>query len=81
MRAAVKALQNLGPAKIIVAAPVTRVRPVSLFRPMWIQRVCVMSPEPFQGVGLWYRDFSQTTDEEVCYLLNHAKGPPRKHAA
>ena len=41
----------------------------------------VMSREPFQGVGLWYRDFSQTTDEQVCYLLKHAKEPPRKHPA
>jgi putative phosphoribosyl transferase len=82
MRAAVKALQKLGPAKIIVAAPVAARETCESFKAdVDSTCVCVMSPEPFQGVGLWYRDFSQTTDEEVCYLLKHAKAPPRKHAA
>ena len=82
MRAAVKALKNLGPARIIVAAPVAASETCeSLEADVDSTCVCVMSPEPFQGVGLWYRDFSQTTDEEVCYLLKHAKQPPRKHAA
>lgn len=82
MRAAVKALQNLGPARIIAAAPVAaRDTCESLKADVDSTCICVMSPEPFKGVGLWYRDFSQTTDEEVCYLLNHAKEPPRKHAA
>jgi putative phosphoribosyl transferase len=82
MRAAVKALKNLGPAKIIVAAPVAARETCESFKAdMDSTCVCVMSPEPFQGVGLWYRDFSQTTDDEVCYLLKHAKQPPRKHAA
>jgi len=82
MRAAVKALKNLGPARIIVAAPVAARETCESFRAdVDSTCICVMSPEPFQGVGLWYRDFSQTTDEEVCYLLKHAKGPPRKHAA
>ncbi|HEX6732102.1 MAG TPA: phosphoribosyltransferase [Pyrinomonadaceae bacterium] len=82
MRAAVKALQNLEPAKIIVAAPVAARETCESFQAdVDSTCVCVMSPEPFQGVGLWYRDFSQTTDEEVCDLLNHAKEPPRMHAA
>lgn len=82
MRAAVKALKNLGPAKIIVAAPVASRETCESFNAdVDSTCVCVMNPEPFQGVGLWYRDFSQTTDEEVCYLLKHAKDPPRKHAA
>lgn len=82
MRVAVKALKNLGPARIIVAAPVAARETCESFRAdVDSTCVCVMSPEPFQGVGLWYRDFSQTTDEEVCYLLKHVKKPPRKHAA
>lgn len=82
MRAAFKALKNLGPAKIIVAAPVASRETCESFNAdVDSTCVCVMNPEPFQGVGLWYRDFSQTTDEEVCYLLKHAKDPPRKHAA
>ncbi len=82
MRAAVKALKNLGPARIIVAAPVAARETCESFNADGAATcVCVMSPEPFQGVGLWYRDFSQTTDEEVCYLLEHANEAPRKHVA
>jgi putative phosphoribosyl transferase len=36
--------------------------------------VCPFTPEPFRAVGLWYADFSQTTDEEVRQLLAHANG-------
>lgn len=82
MRAAVKALKSLGAAKIIVAAPVAARETCESFKTdVDSTCVCVMSPEPFQSVGLWYRDFSQTTDEEVCYLLKQATGPPRKQAA
>lgn len=82
MRAAVKALKNLGPAKIVVAAPVAARETCESFkRDVDSTCICVMSPEPFYGVGRWYRDFSQTTDEQVCYLLKQAKEPPRKHAA
>lgn len=74
MRAAVKALQHLGPAQIIVAAPVAARETCESFKlDVDATCICVMTPEPFQGVGLWYGDFSQTTDEEVCYLLKHAK--------
>lgn len=82
MRAAVKALKRLGPAKIIVAAPVAARETCESFKAdVDSTCVCVMSPEPFQGVGLWYRDFAQTTDEEVCLLLKHAKQPPRQRVA
>jgi predicted phosphoribosyltransferase len=82
MRAAVNALKRLGPAKIIVAAPVAARETCESFKAEGDSTcVCVMSPEPFQGVGLWYRDFSQTTDEEVCLLLKYAKQPPRQRVA
>ena len=82
MRAAVTALKSLGPAKIIVAAPVAARETCESFKTdVDATCVCVMSPEPFGGVGRWYRDFSQITDEEVCYLLKHANEPPRKHVA
>ena len=82
MRAAVNALKRLAPTKIIVAAPVAARETCESFKAdVDSTCVCVMSPEPFQGVGLWYRDFSQTTDEEVCYLLKHAKQAPRKRVA
>ena len=35
--------------------------------------ICAMTPEPFHAVGLWYEDFSQTTDEEVRALLERSR--------
>jgi len=43
--------------------------------------VCVVTPEPFYAVGLWYEDFSQTTDEEVRTLLARAASALRRYAA
>lgn len=74
MRAAINALKKMGPARIIVAAPVAASQTCESFKDdVDSTCVCVMSPEPFQAVGFWYRNFSQTTDEEVCYLLKHAR--------
>lgn len=82
MRAAVNALKSLGPARIVVAAPVAARETCDSFKTE-VQSTCVcfMSPVPFAGVGKWYRDFSQTTDDEVCALLKHAKESQRKHVA
>jgi putative phosphoribosyl transferase len=38
------------------------------------ETVCARTPEPFYAVGVWYEDFSQTTDEEVHELLERAAG-------
>lgn len=82
MRAAVTALQSQEPAEIIVAAPVAARQTCDHFNTqVGSTCVCVMTPAPFDGVGRWYRDFSQTTDEEVCYLLGHAQQPARRRAA
>lgn len=82
MRAAVKALKTLGPAEIVVAAPVAARETCESFRDeVNATCICVITPEPFLGVGLWYRDFSQTTDEEVCYLLDQAKRFTSKRVA
>lgn len=82
MRAAVTALKRQEPAAIIVAVPVAAREACDSFKTqVGSTCVCVLSPEPFDGVGRWYRDFSQTTDEEVCFLLEHAKQPGRRRAA
>ena len=82
MRAAIKALKKMAPAKVIVAAPVAARETCESFKTdVDSTCVCAMSPEPFQGVGLWYRDFSQTSDKEVCDLLKRAKEAPRKRVA
>src|SRR5688572_9308553 len=73
MRAAVKALRQKQPKKIIVAVPVgARETRDSFKNEVDTIAVCAITPEPFQAVGLWYQDFSQTTDEEVGELLARA---------
>jgi putative phosphoribosyl transferase len=72
MRAAVRALQKLFPAKIVVSVPVAAQQTCDELKREVDEVVCAETPEPFRGVGLWYEDFSQTTDEEVRDLLAHA---------
>lgn len=82
MRAAVIALKRFDPAHIVVAVPVAAHETCESFKAdVDATCVCVMTPEPFGGVGRWYKDFSQTTDEEVCFLLQHGSEPPREHLA
>jgi predicted phosphoribosyltransferase len=72
MRAAVAALRQQHPKQIIVAAPIGAPETCTAMREVADQVICARMPEPFYGVGLWYDDFSQTTDEEVRQLLAHA---------
>lgn len=72
MRAAVRALGKMGPAAVIVAVPVAASQTCDEFRSEVDEIICLRTPEPFQAVGLWYLDFSQTTDEEVHDLLDRA---------
>jgi putative phosphoribosyl transferase len=69
MRAAVRALRAMEPAAIIVAVPVAAVRTCREFETETDAIICLRTPEPFDAVGHWYRDFSQTTDEEVHELM------------
>ncbi|BAY47787.1 hypothetical protein SAMD00079811_54060 [Scytonema sp. HK-05] len=72
MRAAVVALQQQKPAKIIVAVPVSASETCQEFQSKVDEVVCAATPSPFYSVGLWYEDFPQTTDEEVRVLLDKA---------
>lgn len=78
MRAAAAALRKQGPASIVVAVPVSSSETCDEFRSEVDDIVCAVTPRPFGGVGMWYEDFSQTTDEEVRELLAkvaaHARG-------
>lgn len=69
MRAAVTAVRRLEPSKIVVAVPVGAPSTCHELQDIADEVVCARTPEPFSAVGLWYRDFSQTTDEEVQSLL------------
>jgi len=74
MRAAVQAVRIHKPARVIVAVPVGARSTCEEFADIADETVCARMPEPFSAVGLWYRDFSQTTDEEVRALLQeHAR--------
>jgi putative phosphoribosyl transferase len=80
MRAAVKALRQKQPRKTVVAVPVGARETCDSFKTeVDTMAVCAITPEPFQAVGLWYQDFSQTTDEEVRALL--ARADEKKAAA
>ena len=69
MRAAIAALRQQRPARIVVAVPVGAPETCAEFQGEADEAVCARTPEPFYAVGLWYGDFSQTTDEEVHDLL------------
>ena len=72
MRAAIVALREKSPARIVVAVPVAAAETCDEFRE-WVEDiVCAETPAPFYAVGLWYEDFAQTTDEEVHDLLRRA---------
>lgn len=73
MRVAVEAVRLLGPNEVIVAVPVGSADVCAgIENAADVLCICARTPEPFYGVGLWYRDFSQTTDEEVKELLRRA---------
>jgi putative phosphoribosyl transferase len=72
MRAAVQAVRKKGAKYIVVAAPVGSPRTCAQLEEEADAVVCAVTPEPFFGVGQWYDDFSQTSDEEVHDLLEAA---------
>ena len=72
MRAAVDALRQRDPRKIVVAVPTAPPETCSEFEDVVDDMVCVTTPRPFFGVGGAYRDFSQTTNDEVRDFLERA---------
>ncbi|KTD13598.1 phosphoribosyltransferase [Legionella gratiana] len=69
MRAAIAALKQKHPAKIIIAVPVAARSTCNELAPLVDTIICPLCPANFYAVGLWYNDFSQTTDDEVIKLL------------
>lgn len=74
--AAVVALRQLAPSRIIVAAPVGAPETCIAMRRIADECICVLTPEPLYGVGAWYLDFRQTSDAEVRTLLEAAQRLP-----
>ena len=78
MKAAVQAVRALHPARIVVAVPVGATDTCRALEAAADEVVCARTPEPFSAVGLWYRDFSQTTDDEVRELLERGRAAARQ---
>lgn len=73
MRAAIMALRQQQPARIVVAVPTSSVETCNELKAEVEEIVCAQTPKPFYSVGLWYENFSQTTDAEVSELLEQAE--------
>lgn len=69
MKAAIESIRSQQPAHIAIAVPVAFSGTVEQLRQSVDRIVCLMIPEPFEAIGGWYEDFSQTTDAEVCAAL------------
>jgi predicted phosphoribosyltransferase len=81
MQAALMALRNLRPARIVVAVPVASEDACERIRGLADEVVCMATPEPFHAVGIWYADFTQTTDDEVRELLADAQQNERSSSS
>jgi len=69
MRAAVQAARAGSPKQVVVAVPVASPEAVQSLSALADEVVCLFTPKHFRAVGLWYQDFTQTSDEEVDRLL------------
>jgi putative phosphoribosyl transferase len=74
MRAAVAAVRSLQPAKVVVAVPVAPIETAEEFVHVADDFVCIETPRDFHSVGWWYREFDQTRDDEVHFLLDATHG-------
>ncbi len=73
MRAAVSAIRTEAPAHVIVAVPVAPAETRDRLRSVADEVICLATPQPFYGVGAWYDDFRQTTDDQVREALAEAR--------
>ncbi|NUP13694.1 MAG: phosphoribosyltransferase [Polyangiaceae bacterium] len=73
MKAAVSAVRQLRPRAVVVAVPVGARDTCTMLRELADDVICAESPYPFHAVGIWYQDFSQTTDDEVRHLLQSSR--------
>jgi putative phosphoribosyl transferase len=76
MRAAVRTLRRMNPARIVIATPVAPASTCDHLRSEVDELICQETPERFYGVGQFYEDFSQVTDPEVKELLDRAAQLP-----
>ena len=80
MQAAIEALRQQNPARIVVAVPTASPDTCEEMKAKADDVICAITPQPFDAVGRWYQDFSQTTDEEVGALLARTSTPENSEA-
>lgn len=81
MRAAIAAVRQQKPTKVVVAVPVAARSTCAELQEEADETVCLYTPLQFHAVGQWYRDFSQTSDDEVRELLDRACDRAQRPAA
>lgn len=72
--AAVRALHEQGAGRIVVAVPVGSAEAVAMLGEEADRVICLTIPRHLLGVGMWYRDFTPVSDEDVVALLAEARG-------
>jgi putative phosphoribosyl transferase len=72
MRVAIAALKKQQPSRIVVAIPVAPRSTCKHLRSQVDELICLLSPQDFMAIGVWYANFAQVADEEVCELLDRA---------
>lgn len=80
MHAAVRAIRQQSPFKLVVAVPVGAPDSCAQLRQEADALVCAAMPSSFRAVSLWYKNFTQTSDDEVISLLEEARHFPDQHA-
>ncbi|MCC6849663.1 MAG: phosphoribosyltransferase [Deltaproteobacteria bacterium] len=80
MRAALRSIRRADPARLVLAVPVAPAATLAELAKEVDETVCLATPDPFYAVGFFYRDFGQTTDDEVIHLLDVARQALDPHA-
>lgn len=73
IKSAIEALRKYQPTSIIIAVPVAAASTCKEIAPLVEEVICPIKPIDFYAVGLWYKQFPQTTDHEVIELLKKAQ--------
>jgi predicted phosphoribosyltransferase len=76
VRAAVRALRSTAPARVVVAVPVAAPEALASIEAVADELICLATPDPFGHVGLWYKDFTRPSDEEIRAMLDEAVARP-----
>ncbi len=80
-QAAIEALRRRNPRRLVLAVPVCAAQTAESLRQEVDELICLEAPSNLMAIGLWYRDFEQTSDEEVIELLERARREQEERGA